>query len=90
MKKFSRTLHEEVFSKKVGINPPLLLKPEEVPIVSEVINDFGQSKPIIHDNPNVEQLHQNLHVESDDEVSPENYFFSNNFWLNVAQTFFLF
>lgn len=39
MKKFQIEIHEAVFSRKIGVNPPLIRKPEEVPIISEVVDD---------------------------------------------------
>lgn len=80
MKKFSRTLHEEVFSRKVGVNPPLVVLPEEVPIISEVINDFDKDprKPEQLNNLNMKPFEESQLIDSDDEVQPENYFFSND------------
>lgn len=39
LKKFQIEIHDAVFSRKIGENPPLILKPEEVPIISEVVDD---------------------------------------------------
>lgn len=75
MKNFRKTLHEEVFSKKVGLNPPLIVNAEEVPIISEMVDSTPESH-------NLEvksriQHHQASH-DSEEEVQPENYFFSND------------
>lgn len=80
MKTFSKTLKEEVFSRKIGVNPPLIVKPEEVPIVSEVINDSdkGQCKPetsVKTFNNSHEKPAKDQHIDSDDDIEPENYFF---------------
>lgn len=73
MRDFKRTLYEEVFSRKVGVNPPLILKPEEVPIISEVVDDASK----IYHQERLSPLKQKA-TRSDDEVKPENYFFSND------------
>lgn len=87
IKNFSKTLHEEVFSKKVGVNPPLLLQPEEVPIISEMVDDQmdqkKNSKPNNYSNPSSSpQKKQHSRgaqvLGSDDEVQPVNYLFSSD------------
>ena len=80
MKTFSKTLKEEVFSRKIGVNPPLIVKPEEVPIVSEVINDSDKSqcKPETSVKPfnnSHEKPVEDQHIDSDDDIDPKNYFF---------------
>lgn len=85
---FRKTMYEEVFSKKVGVNPPLLLHPEEIPIIAELDNDkeHDNHKPV--DQPR-EPLHArktssgtitNSNIDSDDEVQPANYLFSSECW----------
>lgn len=75
LKDFRKTLHEEVFSKKIGQNPPLIRKPEEVPIseevpIAELVDDTQNlQKPI------TKCLREGKAEDSDDEVQPENYFF---------------
>jgi len=59
------------------------VNPEEVPIISDVINDSdkGQCKPETTEIicPKVEACELDQPIESDDdEVQPENYFFSND------------
>ena len=77
MKNFKKTLHEEVFSKKVGENPPLILNPEEVPIIADVHDEPGKNnrqqvaKAFAKPKPKVE-------TASDDEIKPENYLFSSD------------
>lgn len=75
MRNFRKTINEEVFSKKIGLNPPLIVSAEEVPIISEMIdnpteNRESKAKPRI---PQQQVLH-----DSDEEVQPENYLFSND------------
>lgn len=74
MRNFKKTLHEEVFSKKVGLNPPLILNPEEVPIVSEVLDESVKSPNKVFSKPAIKR---EVHG-SDDEVKPENYLFSSD------------
>lgn len=76
MKKFRQTLHEEVFSKKIGENPPLILNPEEVPIMSEILPEANENRN--REIKNERQIELPKEVTSDDEVQPQNYFFSND------------
>lgn len=80
MKNFSRTLHEEVFSKKIGVNPPLLLQPEEVPIISEMVDDSKQAREKIPSRApyKKEAVKGTGGFGSDEEVQPANYLFSND------------
>lgn len=87
MKSFSRTLHEEVLSKKVGVNPPVgIVRPEEVPIISEMINesDKGQCNLQSSRESQINSRNEfvaptkNNQLDSDDEVQPENYFFTKD------------
>jgi hypothetical protein len=77
MKTFKSTLHEEVFSRKIGENPPLILKAEEVPIIGEILDESGKAQS---DKIFKEQIRPPIKIEaeSDDEVKPENYLFSND------------
>lgn len=74
MQNFNKTLYEEIFSHKVGVNPPLVVKPEEVPIISEVIGEGADPKIEVlaalafWKNPEIN--------DSDEEVLPANYLFS--------------
>lgn len=74
MQNFNKTLYEEIFSNKVGVNPPLVVKPEEVPIISEVIGEGA--------DPKIEVLAALAFSkipeinDSDEEVLPANYLFS--------------
>lgn len=82
MKDFKKTLHEEVFSKKVGVNPAFIVNPEEVPIIAEVVND-GPAPAAVADSSELHPKKQNKilsqsTITSDDEVKPENYFFSSD------------
>jgi len=87
MKSFSRTLQEEVFSKKVGVNPPVgIVQPEEVPIISELISGSDKGQCMIESSRESQNNSRNGFVapnkkdqhDSDDEVHPENYFFTND------------
>lgn len=80
MQNFSKTLHEEVFNPRVGVNPPLIVKPEELPIISEVIGEGAEqiveavSSPSVPFSTNPKSRHEI--TESDEEVLPANYLFS--------------
>lgn len=82
MRDFKKTLHEEVFSKKVGVNPAFIVNPEEVPIIAEVVND-GPAPAAVADSSKLNSKSQTINfsqstITSDDEVKPENYFFSSD------------
>lgn len=84
-KEFQKTLHEEVFSKKVGLNPPLILKPEEVPIMAEIVDEANQSnrRESVPSQKTpyrvkVEQAATSKIAESDEEMEPANYLFSKD------------
>lgn len=78
MRNFKKTLHEEVFSKKIGQNPPLIVQPEEVPIISEVLDETEKLQKEEKFPLKKLQLPKVDNQESDDEVKPENYLFSND------------
>lgn len=81
MKNFSKTLYEEVFSQKVGVNPPLIVKPEEVPIISEVLEDKSDKKTSIDKSRafvSPTKSDDSQEAKSDDEVLPANYLFSSD------------
>lgn len=78
-------MHEEVFSKKVGINPPLIKNPEElslmagIPLESEKLTDVPVKTPDQIQPQTIKPNHPSAHNEGDDdemEVRPENYLFS--------------
>ncbi|CAO1302541.1 unnamed protein product [Diamesa tonsa] len=85
LNEFRKLLHEEVFSKKTGINPPLIKNPEELPLMAELPleNDEVVAVPVINPVQNQPQTTKpcqpSAHIECDDdemEVRPENYLFS--------------
>lgn len=80
MKNFKKTLHEEVFGKKIGQNPPLLVNPEEVPIISEVLDEPGKASSENFTKVFTKPALTKSEIHSDDEVKPENYLFSNDSW----------
>jgi hypothetical protein len=81
MNNFRKTLHEEVFSKKIGDNPPLMLKPEEVPIFSEVLDDSNKTEKKFDTKASnfhaKKETIKDVKKDSDDEIKPVNYLFSD-------------
>ncbi|CRK86526.1 CLUMA_CG000262, isoform A [Clunio marinus] len=70
MKNFKRILHEEVLSKKIGENPPLILEPEEVPMISESVDGTV--------NETEEETKAKINFSDNDkrdDYKPINYFF---------------
>lgn len=78
MKSFRKTLLEEVFSKKVGENPPLILNPEEVPIIADVLDDSKKNEKEKFAKVFAKPKAKGEIIGSDDEIKPENYFFSSD------------
>lgn len=84
MKEFKKTLHEEIFSKKVGVNPAFIVNPEEVPIIADVVNDGEPASQATTDSvpsknsQNSNKILSQSTITSDDEVQPANYFFSSD------------
>lgn len=78
-------LHEEVFSKKVGINPPFIKNPEELPLMAElplekdVVAAVPVKNPVQNQPQTTKPCQPSVHNDCDDdemEVRPENYLFS--------------
>lgn len=82
LKTFRKTLYEEVLGKKIGQNPPLILQPEEMPIAAEVVGDSQNviKRESIDDTLAIKvQPKKEIKTEdSDEEIQPENYLFSND------------
>jgi hypothetical protein len=83
LRNFKKTLHEEVFSRKVGENPQLILSPEEVPIIAQVLDESpNRQKTENHSqSPYKQDKRTENHSQvgnSDEEIKPTNYFFSND------------
>ena len=78
-KEFVKTLQEEVFTRKVGENPMFIVKPEEVPIFADVLNDDKEAKnsEYSHQSPTKSAIIKDIDakVDDDEEISPQNYFF---------------
>lgn len=80
-KEFVKTLQEEVFTRKVGENPMFIIKPEEVPIFADVLNDDNQKQATSSGNPQQSPIKSviakdtDAKIDDDEEISPENYFF---------------
>jgi hypothetical protein len=84
-KEFSKTLKDEVFSKKIGQNPLLMVKPEEIPIISDILNEdnrkVGGEKPQQLKESDTKERRSKVNVSfslsdnDDDEIAPKNYFF---------------
>ncbi|XP_070500506.1 box C/D snoRNA protein 1 [Chironomus tepperi] len=80
-KEFVKTLQEEVFTRKVGENPMFIIKPEEVPIFADVLNDDNQKQAESSGNPqqsptkSVITKDTDAKPDDDEEIQPENYFF---------------
>lgn len=83
-KEFTKTLSEEVFSKKVGQNPMFVVKPEEIPIISDILNDENQKVKVEASSSEIQPQQEivnevaDMNDDSDDEeteIAPENYFF---------------
>jgi hypothetical protein len=82
MKAFNQTMYEEVFSRKVGNNPPLLLNPEEVPIIAqldEANNPKSADQPLeaLQATSSAQPICSNVSGDSDEEIKPENYLFGD-------------
>lgn len=82
-KQFLKTLHEEVFARKIGQNPMLVVRPEEIPVIAKIIEDEVQQANIKshqynHEVKDTPKKHDNDNVDdcSDNEIAPENYFFT--------------
>jgi len=73
---FKRTLHEEVFTKKI-INPELPIKPEEIPIMSQLLNDDEEAPTPPSALVEVKRESRKRAATSDEEM-PTNYFFSGD------------
>lgn len=86
-KEFSKTLQEEVFNKKVGQNPMFILKPEEIPIIAEILNQEEDNQKQVGDLRQPFQPEMITHKinattshgysDDDDDIRPENYFFTS-------------
>ncbi|CAG9797445.1 unnamed protein product [Chironomus riparius] len=78
-KEFVKTLQEEVFTRKVGDNPMFIVKPEEVPIFADVLNDDKEVKNTGNSQQSPTKLavvkDTDVKVDDDEEISPQNYFF---------------
>lgn len=82
MKTFNQTMYEEVFSKKIGNNPPLLLNPEEVPIIADLDEannrkSADQPREALQAKSSALPISNTASCDSDEEIKPENYLFGD-------------
>lgn len=83
MKNFTRTLYEEVLSRKVGVNPPLVMNAEEVPIISEIIDDRVQQTGNTNEPPTLAEAYKPVQMLESNDSDEESIIRSGNYLFSI-------